>query len=180
MNEILKTLYDSPIGKIELTASYDGLKSLLFLENNSSISEDALPVSDIQPGLSEYSEEIVSCLKDSLKQLKEYFAGQRKIFSLRLAPEGTAFQKKVWNELQNISFGETISYLELSRRLGDTKAIRAVGGANGKNRIPIIIPCHRVIGENGKLVGYGGGLWRKHFLLNLEGSLGQLDFGPIV
>ena len=104
-------------------------------------------------------------------QLKEYFAGTRKEFDVPLDIEGTDFQKKVWNELQNISYGKTISYKTLSEKLGDVKAIRAVGKANGQNPIAILIPCHRVIGANGSLVGYAGGLAIKEKLLHLEGAL---------
>jgi len=104
-------------------------------------------------------------------QLKEYFAGTRKKFDVPLDIEGTDFQKRVWNELRNIPYGKTISYKTLSEKLGDVKAIRAVGKANGQNPIAIIIPCHRVIGANGSLVGYAGGLDIKEKLLHLEGAL---------
>jgi methylated-DNA-[protein]-cysteine S-methyltransferase len=104
-------------------------------------------------------------------QLKEYFAGTRKEFDVPLDIEGTDFQKRVWNELRNIPYGKTISYKTLSEKLGDVKAIRAVGKANGQNPIAIIIPCHRVIGANGNLVGYAGGLDIKEKLLHLEGAL---------
>ena len=104
-------------------------------------------------------------------QLKEYFAGTRKEFDVTLDIEGTDFQKRVWNELRNIPYGKTISYKTLSEKLGDVKAIRAVGKANGQNPIAIIIPCHRVIGANGNLVGYAGGLDIKEKLLQLEGAL---------
>ena len=102
------------------------------------------------------------------KQLKEYFEGKRKDFDLPLVLDGTEFQQKVWKELQRIPYGKTRSYQEQAIALGNPKAIRAVAKANGDNRIAIIIPCHRVIGKDGKLVGYGGGMWRKQFLLNLE------------
>ena len=102
------------------------------------------------------------------KQLKEYFEGKRKDFDLPLVLDGTEFQQKVWKELQRISYGKTRSYQEQAIALGNPKAIRAVAKANGDNRIAIIIPCHRVIGKDGTLVGYGGGMWRKQFLLNLE------------
>ncbi|WP_309713809.1 methylated-DNA--[protein]-cysteine S-methyltransferase [Armatimonas sp.] len=101
-------------------------------------------------------------------QLAEYFAGQRTTFSLPLAPTGTAFQKRVWAELIKIPYGQTISYGELARRIGNPSASRAVGLANGKNPLSIIVPCHRVIGASGKLTGYGGGLARKEALLSLE------------
>ena len=104
-------------------------------------------------------------------QLKEYFAGTRKELEVPLDIEGTDFQKRVWNELQKIPYGKTISYKTLSEKLGDVKAIRAVGKANGQNPIAIIIPCHRVIGANGNLVGYAGGLAIKEKLLHLEGAL---------
>ncbi len=104
-------------------------------------------------------------------QLKEYFAGTRKEFDVPLDLEGTDFQKRVWEELRKIPYGKTISYKSLSEKLGDVKAIRAVGKANGQNPIAIIIPCHRVIGANGSLVGYAGGLAIKEKLLHLEGAL---------
>lgn len=104
-------------------------------------------------------------------QLKEYFAGTRKEFEVPLDIDGTDFQKRVWNELQNIPYGKTISYKTLSEKLGDVKAIRAVGKANGQNPIAIIIPCHRVIGADGSLIGYAGGLIIKEKLLHLEGAL---------
>jgi methylated-DNA-[protein]-cysteine S-methyltransferase len=104
-------------------------------------------------------------------QLKKYFAGTRKVFEVPLDIEGTDFQKKVWEELRKIPYGKTISYKTLSEKLGDVKAIRAVGKANGQNPIAIIIPCHRVIGANGTLVGYAGGLAIKEKLLHLEGAL---------
>lgn len=104
-------------------------------------------------------------------QLNEYFAGTRKEFDVPLDIEGTDFQKKVWNELQKIPYGKTISYKTLSEKLGDVKAIRAVGKANGQNPVAIIIPCHRVIGATGNLVGYAGGLDIKEKLLHLEGAL---------
>lgn len=107
-------------------------------------------------------------LKEAIKQLNEYFDGKRKEFDLPLAPKGTEFQKKVWNALKEIPFGETRSYGEIARRIGNEKASRAVGTANNKNPIMIIIPCHRVIGANGKLVGYAGGIDIKEKLLNLE------------
>ena len=101
-------------------------------------------------------------------QLKEYFEGKRKQFTVKLFIEGTPFQKKVWAALQEIPYGATCSYKEQSVAVGMTKAVRAVANANGANPVSIIIPCHRVIGSNGQLTGYGGGLWRKKFLLELE------------
>lgn len=107
-------------------------------------------------------------LKETNKQLQEYFEGKRKVFDLPLAPKGTEFQQKVWQALKEIPFGETRSYGEIAKSIGQPKASRAVGGANNKNPLPIFIPCHRVIGANGKLVGYAGGLEIKKILLNIE------------
>ena len=104
-----------------------------------------------------------------VQQLLEYFSGQRKTFDFPLAPKGTPFQLAVWNALLEIPYGDTITYAELARRIGKPSAIRAVGAANGANPIPVIIPCHRVIGSNGTLTGYGGGIERKQWLLALEG-----------
>ena len=107
---------------------------------------------------------IIQCIE----QLIQYFQGERRVFDLPINQEGTSFQKQVWNELMVIPYGKTISYLELAIRCGDPKATRAVANANGKNNVAIIVPCHRVIGSDKSLVGYGGGLWRKKWLLELE------------
>lgn len=107
-------------------------------------------------------------LKDAVAQLKEYFEGKRIDFDFKLNPKGTDFQQKVWQELLNIPFGKTMSYLDLSKKLGDVKAIRAVASANCKNPLWIVIPCHRVIGKDGSLTGYAGELWRKKWLLEHE------------
>ncbi|UII77489.1 methylated-DNA--[protein]-cysteine S-methyltransferase [Flagellimonas sp. HMM57] len=116
---------------------------------------------------------IPEVLEDVVYQFKEYFEGTRKQFDLKLNPTGTDFQKKVWEALQQIPYGKTVSYLELSKTLGDTKAIRAVAAANGKNPLWIVVPCHRVIGSNGDLVGYAGGLHRKRWLLEHESPVKQ-------
>ena len=105
------------------------------------------------------------------QQLSEYFEGTRRKFDLPLQQNGTAFQQKIWLALTQIPFGQTISYMELSKRTGDTKAIRAVGTTNGKNQLSIVVPCHRVIGINGTLTGYSGGLWRKQWLLEHEAKI---------
>lgn len=107
----------------------------------------------------------------AIEQLIQYFNGRKRSFEFPIYQEGSEFQKKVWNELLNINYGRTISYLELSRRLGDVKAIRAAASANGKNNIVIVVPCHRVIGSKNDLVGYGGGLWRKKWLLDHENKI---------
>lgn len=142
--------YSSPLGAISLTASDKGITAVSFVEHTPE------------------HHSIPNSLVESLQQLDEYFSGKRKIFSLALDPHGTPFQKQVWKELQTIPFGEKRSYLDIALKLGDKNSTRAVGAANGKNPIGIIIPCHRVIGENGKLTGYAGGLWRKEWLLDFE------------
>ena len=116
---------------------------------------------------------IPEVLEGAVYQLQEYFRGERTTFSIDLNPEGTDFQKKVWNGLLEIPYGKTCSYLELSKDLGDPKAIRAVAAANGKNPLWIIVPCHRVIGSNGSLTGYAGGLHRKKWLLEHESPAKQ-------
>ncbi|HWR93920.1 MAG TPA: methylated-DNA--[protein]-cysteine S-methyltransferase [Flavobacterium sp.] len=116
---------------------------------------------------------IPSHIEKAILQLNEYFEGKRTSFTIKINPKGTDFQQKVWNELLNIPFGKTMSYLELSKKLGDVKAIRAVANANGKNPLWIVIPCHRVIGTDGSLTGYAGGLWRKKWLLEHENPTTQ-------
>ncbi len=114
------------------------------------------------------SKEIPKSLQECVSQLQEYFNGERIEFDFKLNPQGTDFQQKVWQELLNIPFGKTMSYLDLSKKLGDVKAIRAVASANGRNPLWIVVPCHRVIGTDGSLTGYAGGLWRKKWLLEHE------------
>jgi len=116
---------------------------------------------------------IPAVLTEAVTQLNDYFNGKRNHFSFRLNPSGTDFQQKVWTELCNIPFGKTISYLDLSKKLGDVKAIRAVASANGKNPLWIAVPCHRVIGTDGSLTGYAGGLWRKKWLIEHENPTHQ-------
>lgn len=145
--------YESPIGLIEIAATARGIKSVFFVKMEKRIEE---------------SKNSTEALKTSVEQLDEYFRGLRKEFQLDISLDGTVFQNQVWEELQKIPYGETISYKELALRIGKEKAIRAVGHANGMNPISIIIPCHRVIGSNGSLTGYGGGLERKKWLINHE------------
>lgn len=121
----------------------------------------------------EISLTIPTDLQESVSQLYDYFEGKRNDFSFKLNPSGTEFQQKVWKELLEIPFGKTMSYLELSKKLGDVKAIRAVASANGKNPLWIVVPCHRVIGTDGSLTGYAGGLWRKKWLLEHENPSNQ-------
>ena len=145
-----KTFYLSPIGLLEIRGSEKGIASVSFDAKVDNVIESP------------------PCLRECVSQLHEYFNGERKSFDLKFDLEGTDFQKKVWNELTKISFGKTKSYNDIAIKLGDKEAVRAVGNANGKNPLAIIIPCHRVIGSDGKLVGYAGGLWRKKWLLNFE------------
>ncbi len=112
-------------------------------------------------------------IQNCIQQLDEYFNGERQIFKIGINPAGTEFQAKIWNLLLKIPYGETISYLKLAREFGDEKAIRAIASANGKNPIPIIIPCHRVIGNDGSLTGYAGGMLKKQWLLEHEGAIQQ-------
>ena len=121
----------------------------------------------------EVSEIIPTELETCVKQLREYFDGKRNEFDFKLNPSGTDFQQKVWQELLNIPFGKTINYMDLAKKLGDPKVIRAAASANGKNPIWIVIPCHRVIGTDGSLTGYAGGLWRKKWLLEHENPTTQ-------
>jgi methylated-DNA-[protein]-cysteine S-methyltransferase len=150
------THLESPIGTLLIVGDADGLRQILFSSNGS----PARPEPDWQ--------ESPSALDEVARQLRAYFVGELEAFDISLAPKGTPFQQKVWSELQKIPYGDTISYGELARRIGNSNASRAVGLANGSNPIPIVIPCHRVIGSNGKLTGYGGGLPIKGKLLALE------------
>lgn len=145
--------YDTKIGRIQIEDNGEAITKIHYVKK------------DIQEN-SEGKE--TKLLKEAIKQLNEYFEGKRSSFNLQLAPEGTEFQKKVWNALREIPFGETKTYGEIARIIGNEKASRAVGMANNKNPIMIVIPCHRVIGANGKLVGYAGGIEVKEMLLNLE------------
>lgn len=149
---IIKT----PLGYTKITGDAFGIASVIVLNSNEKITTI-----------------IPEELEDCVIQLNEYFEGTRENFDLKLNPEGTDFQKTVWNTLQSIPYGKTISYLNLSKQIGDIKAIRAVANANGKNPIWIIIPCHRVIGSDGSLTGYAGGLHRKQWLIEHENPYKQ-------
>lgn len=148
---------ESPIGKLLLAGNENGLAIIGFPKGKGMV----VPESTWQ--LSK------SCFEDAERQLNEYFAGTRKIFDLKLAPTGTEFQLAVLDALQDIPLGETRSYQQIAQQIGRPKAVRAVGAANGRNPLPIVIPCHRVIGADGSLTGFGGGLEAKLFLLELEG-----------
>lgn len=149
-------IISSPLGFTKIVGDDDGIVSITVLNSEEKIT-DIIPLE----------------LEDCVFQLHEYFDSKRKGFDIKLNPEGTAFQKKVWNQLLEIPYGKTISYLDLSKQLGDVKAIRAVANANAKNPIWIIIPCHRVIGSDGSLTGYAGGLNRKQWLLEHESPFKQ-------
>ena len=135
--------------------------------------ENGIAVISILDAEKEIATEIPDVLKEAVGELQEYFEGNRNNFTFKLNPKGTDFQQRVWQELLNIPFGKTMSYLELSKKLGDVKAIRAVASANGKNPLWIVVPCHRVIGTDGSLTGYAGGLWRKKWLLEHENPTAQ-------
>ena len=143
--------FKSPIGTIKITGNENGIQSVVFIEE-----------------IFETSKKIPEFLKPCFLQLQEYFSGIRKDFNIKLHPKGTDFQRSVWEELKRIPYGKTRSYMEQTKSLGNLKAIRAVASANGKNPISIIIPCHRVIGSDGSLTGYAGGIWRKKWLLEHE------------
>jgi methylated-DNA-[protein]-cysteine S-methyltransferase len=149
---------DSPIGPLTIVLDEQGTLAELRFHR---AGDDAPPSANRQPPTA-------NC-QPVITQLTQYFTGQRKSFDLELAMRGTEFQLAVWNELLRIPYGDTISYAELARRIGRPAAVRAVGAANGANPIPVIVPCHRVIGANGSLTGYGGGIERKQWLLALEG-----------
>lgn len=156
MGNLDTAFYKSPIGTIEVKYSEKGIVSLVFAKEK----------------ITNYT---LHSFNDCIKQLDEYFSGERTEFDLKLNLHGTEFQMKVWDELLKIPFGETTSYLAVATKIGDPNALRAVGNANGKNPVSIIVPCHRVIGTDGKLTGYAGGLWRKKWLLEHEQKYKQLS-----
>lgn len=157
MPEDFTTYYHSPVGLLKIAGTADYISKVSFHDTSQKSEGNKKQMPPM----------IINCVE----QLIQYFNGQRRQFELPLHQQGTPFQQSVWSELIQIPYGKTISYLELARRTGDTKATRAVANANGKNDIAIIIPCHRVIGSNQTLVGYGGGLWRKKWLLELEAKI---------
>jgi methylated-DNA-[protein]-cysteine S-methyltransferase len=151
-----RAYYNAPVGPMLIESEGDKITMLAFVKNEVRDEEQVTPV-----------------IEQCIRELDEYFFEGRKFFTVEVEPLGSTFQKNVWNELMNIPYGRTISYEELAVRLGDIKSIRAVGLANGQNPIAIIIPCHRVIGKNGDLVGYGGGLENKTWLLQHEGAFSE-------
>ena len=146
-----RACHHSEIGPLEVVGNQKGILTITF-------------------GADEFETDrnLPALMAECLRQLTEYFKGRRQKFSIPLVLEGTDFQKAVWRQLQKIPFGQTASYGDIARAVGSPRAFRAVGNANNKNPIPLIIPCHRVIGSDGKLVGFGGGIWRKEWLLEHE------------
>lgn len=152
MNDsFLTSYYQAPIGLIEIKSIDEKICSVLFVDKETEPTYHNSPIHT-----------------ECIKQLKEYFAGNRLVFELPTIQDGTLFQKQVWNKLLTIPYGTTISYGQLAKQIGDAKNVRAVGTTNGKNKILIIVPCHRVIGADGSLTGYAGELWRKEWLLKHE------------
>lgn len=158
MNKYI-TYLRSPIGQIKLTGDETSVNSILFVFDDTEMEEE-------NPN---------SVLKECKAQLSQYFSGKRNEFDIPIMQEGTEFQQKVWNELLKIPYGKTVSYNFIAESLGDKKSIRAVGAANGRNQISIIVPCHRVIGSNGSLTGYAGGLWRKKWLIKHEAECSGVE-----
>lgn len=161
----MKTIWmiSSPIGKLTLQLDHSALEAIHFGE---------IKIDGYEYKKTELTQQVI-------KELEEYFQGERKRFTLPLSLEGTYFQKKVWEALEDIPFGETRTYKEIATKIGHEGAYRAVGSANNKNKIPIVIPCHRVIASNGKLAGYAGGMDLKEKLLNLEKKTSQEGMGLI-
>jgi methylated-DNA-[protein]-cysteine S-methyltransferase len=147
---------NTPLGIVQITGDEDGIQKICFIDVGA-----------------ELDKEIPTALEPCATQIQEYFDKKRTTFDLKLNPQGTDFQQKIWANLLNVPFGKTETYLTMSRRYGDEKAIRAVASANGKNPIWLVIPCHRIIGSDGSLTGYAGGLWRKKWLLDFERGEGQ-------
>lgn len=149
----MRYYHQTPAGWLEITSNGEAITHIVFVEESDANAEP---------------DAVISL---AIKELEEYFAGTRTRFSVPLAPAGTEFEQKVWNQLVDIPYGATVTYGQVSKRLGDPNLMRAVGRANGKNPIPIMIPCHRVIGADNKLIGYSGGLKNKEWLLRFEGAL---------
>ncbi|MET3196635.1 methylated-DNA--[protein]-cysteine S-methyltransferase [Bacillus sp. OAE603] len=149
----LETAYiNTPLGMMRIVGNNEGVAFIDFLKENEVIPNKGVP----------------SSLIDAANEMNEYFNGKRKEFTIRSLVKGTVFQEKVWSELLKIQYGETASYADIANRIGNPKAVRAVANANARNPLSIVVPCHRIIGSNGKLTGYAGGLWRKEWLLSRE------------
>lgn len=162
MPQVYKTYFQSEIGLLEIVGTEESIRKVNFVE--AEVGNEEMGQPDLPPVIS-------ACLA----QFEAYFRGDRREFSLKLEPAGTDFQKAVWGQLLTIPYGQTVSYLDIARQVSNEKAVRAVGAANGQNPIAIIVPCHRVVGSNGQLTGYGGGLWRKAWLLNHEKKFSGLQ-----
>jgi len=153
VEELQKAYFETPLGTAKIVGNGSSIVSLVVLDDKI-----------------EETKELPDYLLNVVKQMNEYFKGSRKVFDFPIVLLGTEFQVKVWNELCEIPYGKTISYAEQSKKMGDPKSIRAVAAANGKNPLWIVVPCHRVIGSNGSLTGYAGGIWRKKWLIEHEKS----------
>jgi methylated-DNA-[protein]-cysteine S-methyltransferase len=154
MQELYYTYYESPIGLLKIGGTDNFIAEVSFIDNREQIEHG-------EPGVSDM---IHYCTE----QLIEYFTGRRKVFDIAVHQDGTDFQQRVWSQLLGVPFGKTASYMDMAKKLGDPKCIRAAAAANGKNNIAIIVPCHRIIGSDKSLVGYSGGMWRKKWLLQHE------------
>lgn len=154
MRDLCVKYMESPIGIIEIAGTADAITDLNFVDKRQKADS---PSNDV--------------LEEAAEQLREYFNAVRKEFTVPLQLEGTEFQKKVWRALLTVGYGKKVSYRYLAEAVGNQRAVRAVGAANGKNPISIIVPCHRIVGSDGSLTGYGGGIWRKEWLLRHEGCL---------
>jgi methylated-DNA-[protein]-cysteine S-methyltransferase len=163
MSSVFFEHFDTPIGTLTLAADADGLRHIEFPDNRHPVDREGWI-----PGARGAAADV---LRATREQLREYFEGRRRAFDLPLRPQGTAFQMDVWRTLATIPWGATWSYRDLARTIGKPEAVRAVGAANGRNPLPIVLPCHRVIGADGSLTGFGGGLPIKAALLRLEGAL---------
>lgn len=153
MNDVYYNYCESPIGLVEVGGTSTSVTSLYFVKRR-------------RKGFKSHP-----FVEAAVTQIKEYFSGARRTFEVDISPAGTDFQKRVWEKLLTVPFGKTASYRDIATAIGNPKAVRAVGGANGSNPVSIIVPCHRIIGSNGTLTGYGSGLWRKEWLLKHERSL---------
>lgn len=157
------TVFDSPLGLVRITGDSDGVAEISCTD-----APTYREILDISP-----DSQLDNPVRQAVDQLMAYFSGKRQTFDFRLNPVGTTFQQTVWRALLDVPFGTTVSYLGLSRQIGDEKAIRAVAAANGRNPLWIVVPCHRIIGSDGSLTGYAGGLWRKQWLLEHEGAFAR-------
>ncbi len=153
-----KGVLKTPLGMLEIISSNKGIRKISFVDS---------PITKVY--------EVCEIVEECKKQLVEYFSGERKYFTVSLDVQGTEFQKLVWMSLMTIPYGKTATYNDVANLVGDPKSVRAVGMANNKNRVPIIIPCHRVVGSNGSLTGYAGGLWRKDWLIKHELEHSNVD-----